>query len=375
MANLDTARISEKLQFRRNRLLDRIRRGGPVGRLQLARTLRISNSRVCEVVQEMLDEGLILEELTGNSRRGRRPVPLRVNPHYGQILGLDFEAKRMRLAAVDLAGGVDWQRQEPLAPVKDRRDLIDRLLRLIDDGAARVRGGGHRLLGIGLAAPGIIDRHTGTLVHYDFIEAARDIPLRDLVASHTELPSALDNNIRAYALTEWMSGAAQHLKSFICLAVRSGVRAAIMQDGRLLDGSHGLAGAAGYIAIASEKAASQWSTFHELVSEQALGVDVESKTFHLSDARAQRAGELVGAQLATFANLLDPEAIVLAGKLIQPDGQLWPWIERTYRRFVLPDIADRVQLLSSRAGPFAAAVGAAHRCFQLLFPVEPSLYS
>ena len=369
MADLDTAHIAEKIKFCRNRILGQIRRDGHAGRLQLARALRISNSRVCKVVQGMLDEGLVLEEFRGNSRRGRRPVPLRVNPDHGQILGLDFEAKRMRVVAVDLAGGVNWEHREPLTPVTNRQDLIDRLMRLIDDGIARVRGDGHRLLGIGLAAPGIIDRRTGTMVHYDFIEAAHDIPIRDLVASHTGLPCAFDNNIRAYALAEWMSGAAQHLTSFVCLAVRSGVGTAIMQDGRLLGGSHGLAGEAGYVPIPSGKAASQWKTFHELVSEQALGLDVESETFELSKARAQRAGELVGAQLATIANLLDPEAIVLAGKLIQPNGLLWPWLERTYRRFVLPDLSDRVQLLASRAGPFAAAIGAAHRCFQLMFPV------
>ena len=174
-----------------------------------------------------------------------------------------------------------------------------------------------------------------------------------------------------YQHAEWMSGAAQHLTSFVCFAVRSGVGAAIMQDGHLLGGSHGVSGEVGYVAIPSDKAASQWKTLQELVSEQALGLDVESTNFGLSDARARRAGELVGAQLATFANLLGPEAMVLAGGLIQHGGPLWPWLERTYHRFVLRELGDRVQLLSSRAGAFAAAIGAAHRCFQSLFPIRP----
>ena len=56
----------------------------------------------------------------------------------------------------------------------------------------------------------------------------------------------------------------------------------------------------------------------------------------------------------------------------QPDGPLWDTIERTFRRFVLPDVAGRVQLLPARLGPFAAAIGAAHRCFENLYPVERS---
>jgi len=369
MADLGTAKISEKIKFRRNRLLALVRRSGTIGRLKLARSLRMSNSRVCQLVQEMLDHGLLLEELTGTTRRGRRPVPLRINPDYAYMLGLDFEAKRMRLVAVDLAGHLVWQCQQPLGPVADRAELIHRLLDMIDRGIAEVRARGRPLLGVGVAAPGIIDRRTGTIVHHDFIDAARNVPLRDLVATHTGLPCAVDNNIRACALTEWMSGAAQHLETFICLAVRSGVGAAIMHRGQLWDGSHGLSGEGGYIPVPDSRPASRWKRLHELVSEHALGIDAESEPSGLSESRAQRAGEWVGAQLAALANVLDPQAIVLAGRLIQPDGPLWPALERTYRRFLLPDLADRVQLLPSRAGPFAAAIGAAHRCFQLLFPV------
>ena len=370
MANLDTAKIHEKLKFRRNRLLDRVRRDGPVGRLQLARLLRMSNTRVCEIAQEMLDEGLVLEEFTGNSRRGRRPVPLRVNPGYGHLVGVDVEAKRMRLVAVDFAGNRVFGYREALSPPASREAFIARLLTFIETGLKEIPAELANVLGIGLAAPGVVDVRSGTLLHYDLLEVARDLPLRDLVASRTGLPTSLDENIRCYTRAEWMSGAARHLSSFICLAVRSGVSAGLVLGGRLHEGSHGFAGKAGYFPICGNAAASRWKTLMETVSEQALGVDVEAANYELSDSRARRAGELIGGQIAMMATLLDPEAIVLAGGLVQPDGPLWPSLERTYRRFVLPDIAERVQLLPSRLGPYAAAIGAAHRCFEMLYPTE-----
>ena len=368
VAVLKASTVKEKVQFRRNLLLDHIRRFGPIGRLELGRQLRMSKSRVCEVIQQMLDQRLVLESLNGTERRGRHPVPLRLNPEHGYLLGFDFEAKRMRLAVVDFAGNVRWRQQKALRPMRNRQALVDRLLSFIDVGLLRIRSQFGRALGVGLAAPGVIDRRTGTIVHYDFIDAARDVPLRDLAAARTGLSCSMENNIRAYARTEWMSGAARHLSSFICFAVRSGVGAAIVQDGRLLAGSHGFSGEAGYVPVPSNRAASQWKTFQQIVSEHALGVNVEAKSFHLSEARAKRAGELVGAQLAALATLLDPQAIVLAGGLIQPASPLWPWIERAFRRFMLPDLADRVQLLPSRVGPFAAAIGATHHCFQMLYP-------
>ena len=105
---------------------------------------------------------------------------------------------------------------------------------------------------------------------------------------------------------------------------------------------------------------------------KALDVDVDANNFSLSKKKAKVAGELVGAQAASWAALLDPEGIVLAGALLEADGPLWPYISATYDRFILSDIAERVPLLHSKVGPYAAALGATQQCFQELFPTTVS---
>ena len=87
-----------------HRLLRQIRRQGRATRLDCSRALRISNSRVCDLIQQMLDEGLLVEEGNGAERRGRKGSPVRVNPEYGHLVGFDMEAKRLRLVATDFAG-------------------------------------------------------------------------------------------------------------------------------------------------------------------------------------------------------------------------------------------------------------------------------
>jgi len=361
------------MEMRKNLLLQNIYRNGPIGRLELGRNLRLGKSRLCEVVQEMIDEGLLIESLKGTERRGRRPVPLSANPDYGSFVGLDFEAKRMRIVLVDFGGKVLFQERQHLTPMKDRQELIKSILGFIDKGLGAAREFKAKVLGVGVAAPGIINRTTGTLVHYDFIEAARNIPIRELVKNHTDLPCVVDNNIRSYALTEWTSGAARKMSDFVCLAVRSGFGSAIMLDGRLLDGIHGFSGEAGYSPVPSDRPVSEWKTLQEVVSEKALDVDVDAKTFSLSKDKARIAGELVGAQAASLAALLDPEAIVLVGALLEVDGPLWPVIDQTYHRFTLPDVADRVPLLHSLVDSYAAAKGATQRCFQELYPITSTV--
>src|SRR5215212_9259981 len=95
---------------KRHTLLQSLHRRGSASRLHLARQLRISNSRVCNLVDEMLEEGLLAEDAAGNGeRRGRRGVGVRLNPKYGHLVGFDMEAKRLRLVLSDFAGQIVWE--------------------------------------------------------------------------------------------------------------------------------------------------------------------------------------------------------------------------------------------------------------------------
>jgi len=320
----------------------------------------------------MIDSKLIIEHLEGTERRGRRPVPLTPNPDYGCFVGLDFEATRMRVVVVDFTGKVTFVREERLQLLADQKGLIATLLEFVDEGLEAAKELNTPVLGIGVAAPGTIHRKTGTLVHHDLIETARNIPVKDLVEQHTQLPCIVENNIRCYAMREWTDGAAKKMSNFVFVAVRSGFGLAIMVDGKAINGSHGLSGEAGSTPVPSSNPVSRWKTLNDLVSEKALLKGVESNGNSISQEKAKSAGEILGALTASLATMLDPEAIVLAGNLLQPNGPLWEAVHQTHNRFMLADMKDRVALIPSQVGPFAAAVGATQRCFQEIYPTQIS---
>ncbi len=220
------ARVPEQStseRFKRHSLLQALHRRGTSSRLQLARELRISNSRVCDLIDGMVAERLLREEQIGEQRRGRRGVGVRLNPRFGHLLGFDMEAKRLRMVVTDFAGEVVWQTRKNLRPPRTRKMFVDQILGFIKDAISQVKQRFPRLMGIGLAASGVIDLHRGTILHYDFVPEAENLPLRDLISEHTGLACVMVNNIRAMTLAEWTSGAAKGLKTFACVAVRSGV--------------------------------------------------------------------------------------------------------------------------------------------------------
>ena len=110
---------------KRHRLLHALHRRGTASRLHLAKELRISNSRVCDLIEHMVEQGLLREEIgTANrQRRGRRGVSVGLNPTFGHLLGFDMEAKRLRLVVANFSGEIVWERRKALRPPKDRLDL------------------------------------------------------------------------------------------------------------------------------------------------------------------------------------------------------------------------------------------------------------
>jgi predicted NBD/HSP70 family sugar kinase len=361
---------------KRHRLLHALHRRGTASRLHLAKELRISNSRVCDLVEHMVEQGLLREDVgaANRQRRGRRGVSVGLNPTFGHLLGFDMEAKRLRLVVTNFSGGIVWERRKALRPPKDRQALVNEILAFLDSSLEEIRRQFSPLLGIGLAASGVIDTRRGVILHYDLIPQAADLPLRGLISEHLGLPCVMENNIRAMTLAEWTLGAARGMNSFVCMAVRSGVGAGVVLNGRLLSGSHGFCGETGYMVLPTRGSASRWKNLQQTVSETAMGIDIEAAGFGISSRVARCAGELIGSQLASIAALLDPEAIVLGGSVLNPDGPVWPHVLSAFRTTALHELVERVQLLPARLGPFAAAQGAAYRCLYELFPVTAAAH-
>ena len=356
-------------RFKRHSLLQALHRRGTSSRLQLARELCISNSRVCNLIDGMVDEGLICEEQVGEQRRGRRGVGVRLNPRFGHLLGFDMEAKRLRLVVTDFAGQIVWQTRKTLRPPRSRQMFIDQVLSFVESSISDVKSKFPRLIGMGLAASGVIDTHRGVILHYDLVPHAVNVPILELIREQVNLPCVMENNIRAMTLAEWTIGAAKGLRTFACMAVRSGVGAGVVLEGRLIAGEHGFCGETGYMVIPSSAPMGRWKSLQQTVSETALGLDVEANGSKISESIARRSGEILGSQIASIAALLDPQAIILGGGMLSPDGPVWPHVVRTYRQTALAELAQKVPLLPAQLGPFAAAQGAAYRCLYELFPL------
>jgi glucokinase len=195
----------------------------------------------------------------------------------------------------------------------------------------------------------------------------------------------------AIVSAEVWAGAARGLNSVVCLWIGDSVVAGIMVDGRPLNGAHGLAGSAGWLAI-NPVERQDYRKLGSLTAEVSTRGIARRLAWRIQtgdeSAVLQRAGSLeaitaqhvfdgarggdglsisvvrdvakyIGMAVSNLASAIDPEAVVLAGPMTAAGDLLFEPIRQEAVRRVPPSMAEHFRLELSPLGADAIAIGAA----------------
>ncbi|MPY88263.1 MAG: ROK family protein [Luteitalea sp.] len=389
-----------KLAAKKGRILNEVFRRERCSRFDLARRLNVNAAMVGTYVDEFLREGLLVEREPVQSRPGRAPVPLQLNPQHGCFLGLDFEALRARAVLCDFAGETLRREEIKIRSGATREDV----LRVIVSLAKRLADRADRpLLMVGVAAPGQVDCLAGRILHYRLLRDFDQVPVREQFAAVFDVPIFVEDNIRAVAFGELMRGSGRGSHNFLCLAVRSGVGLGIVIDGKLYRGAKAMAGEAGYMVVSTREGPrlitdlvsatgfvqeirallGSWQSTTRRKQLVEKGDDlsltdivaVAESGDRLLHERLEMLGTHLGMLAANLANLFAPERIVLTGEVLTCSMLIRQSMERTFREFTLPQLLKTVYLSDGTLGGFAGALGVAWLGFTKVFPEEEAVFS
>lgn len=96
---------------------------------------------------------------------------------------------------------------------------------------------------IGLSFPGIVDsQRSKVLSKFVKYKNASEFDFKKWARQEWNLPVALENDDRAALLGEWTKGAGKGYENIVLLTLGTGVGSAVLLEGKLLRGSHFLAG-------------------------------------------------------------------------------------------------------------------------------------
>jgi predicted NBD/HSP70 family sugar kinase len=352
-----------------------------LSRADVAGATGMSRATAARLVDELVAGDLVDEaDREPTPRRGRPATPLVAGARIG-ALGLQVDAGLLAARVLDLRGRVVAETVEDGDFVgSDPAATLDRLGRLAG-GLTAALPTGLRLIGAGLALPGIVDADAGVLLRAPNLGWTDERPA-DLLAPH--LPDGLllhlgnEADLAARAFADEAPGRPGKHRDFLYLSGQIGVGGAIVHAGEVLGGSSGWAGEVGHVCVDPDGPAcrcgstgclEQYAGRHALLAGAGLALDTPAgRLRELAAAGDPAALQALGTAaralavaLASIVNVLDVPTVVLGGHLGELADLLHDELEEGLSRRVLSARWRRPQLEAAQSVPAAGATGAALR--------------
>ncbi len=352
--------------------------GRPISRAQLAAMSGLNKSTVSSLVEGLLDWEFVHEVGLSEPRTGRPGLLLDINPDAGRILGAEIGVETVSVVMADFRARVVWRREEPRPAAESPEATLARLVEILDCAMAEARDEDQRLFGIGLGAPGLIERATGSLLFAPNLRW-RDVPLREPLARRYGVPVYVDNEANAAALGEQFLGVARQATNLVYVSGGVGLGGGIIIDGRLFGGRNGYAGEIGHMALSGDGepcACGSHGCWETLVGPKAIvrrvrdlvaaggpspalmaaaGGCVEDICMDdVLEAARQRdplvlqaldeVGQSLGQGIANLVNAFNPDLVVLGGVLSLAGSYVLESARRTVAQRALAASADGLEI-------------------------------
>jgi predicted NBD/HSP70 family sugar kinase len=245
LKRIHTAHFGTMRAINRQIVLNYVRDRGPISRAEIARRTSLQRSTISEIVDLLVEEGLVEEVGPGVSTGGRCPKLLALRASGAAAIGIDIAPTHTTVAACDLSGSVLEREVFETHPDFEQtiRRAVSAATRLIGQSPGKIEG-------IGVSLPGLVDPSTGRLVYVPYFKW-RDLDVGRRINVATGLKVAVDNDANAAALAELWFGRAEvsEARDFIMVFIAEGVGTGIIFDRQIYRGEGGAAGEFGHMVI------------------------------------------------------------------------------------------------------------------------------
>ncbi len=313
-------------------------------------------------------------------------------------IGVDLGGTSLYAAVVDTeTGQIYGQAKRKARAELGAVGVTKRVVKTVERAILRSGVKRKRLIGVGVGVPGPIDAEGGLVIRLTNLGPTWDgFPLAQTLERRLKLPVVIENDVNVGAVGEHCFGAGRGASDMVALFVGTGLGGGVILDGKLRTGFRGSAGEVGHMLLRAdgdpcgcgehghaEAYASRTAIERSIRKAIAAGepsmlaetIEVEGRPLLTSKyiQRAYEAGDAVavnairsaqyylGLLIADCVNLLDPEAVVVGGGVLERMGDAYLEPVRGYARqhFLNKHAMETVRIVAAELGDSSGAVGAA----------------
>ena len=383
-------RTAEKRRIRKHQILDSIRRLGPLSRVDVANDLGFNLPTVSSLVDDLVVEGLVIEDKAKPTSIGRRPIPLRLNENAACVMGIDIGKTRTIGLLMNIGGTI-------LTRIEEGSDAFEGVFpdaQWVDGFCNRLfasyEGELPLLAGIGVGLPGLIYRaHSG---ERKIMEPYAQL-IKDGLEARFKVPAIVLNVARMMAFgIRWFGqdDSEEPVKNFAAVALGYGLSMGSVIDNHLFLGSHGHAGEFGHLPLGEpgvECYCGGNCCLENIVSGSGLermatqaGLVEKGKQF-IAEELAQRArsgdsqaqdiwnrfADALARGIGTIICLHNPGKIYLAGRVAHAADVFMPRLQETLARTTVAAMVQETEVtvtpLMDEAGSLGTCACVLHHIF------------
>ena len=361
----------------RSNVLNSVKIFGPIARTDIARKLSLSPATISGITAELIENNLIYEKEAGDSKGGRRPILLAINPRGGYVIGFKLTEDHVTGVLTDLKSSVianitsSLKGRSPQDVIRAFEDGVKELLVLGKVKKSKLRG-----VGIGLA--GIVDSQRGILRHSPFL-GWDNVPLGDMLEKRLSVPVTVDNDVNTLTFNEQWFGIGQGIDNFLTVTIGRGVGLGMVINGQLYRGPHGSSGEFGHMVMDPNGPVCDCGNrgclealiadpgvlrkARKVFGDQDLTMDDLLGLAQNGNIKAvnifSEVGNTLARGIANLINVLSPGLIIISGEGVRAGDLIFDPMRNALPKYIMPGLAKDTEIRIDTWDDNAWARGAA----------------
>lgn len=344
---------------------------------------------IAKAINELIDEGFVVEQGYAPSSGGRRPLLYSIKPDAMYILAIAMDQLSTRIQLLDLFNHPVANALTVDLKLFNNSDALNILVKNINKYIDKAPVSKDKIAGIGIGMPGFVNVIEG--INYTYLHSGNK-SLTQYLSDETGLPAYIDNDSSLIALAEQKFGIAKAQKDVMVINLGWGIGLGMIINDEIYRGHNGLAGELSHIPLSEddtlcvcgkrgclETAASMLVVTQKALEGIHAGRITSLKTNDtkpsksLGDAIMEAAshgdqfaielltdaGYKIGKALAILIHIMNPKTIVLSGRGARAGKILMAPIQQALHKYCIPRLAESTELLISDLGFDAELIGAA----------------
>ncbi len=294
-------------------------------------------------------------------------------------IGMDVGGTTFKALAVTPEGRILGRAHRLTEARRGAKVVIGRMVETIRRLEAEVSTPELTLAAVGFGIAGILDLPAGIVRRSPNLPGWEGTNVRELVGHHLPVPFTIDNDADAAVLGEAWLGAGRGMQHVVMVTLGTGVGGGVLINNTMLHGAQGYGGEVGHTVVdphgppcgcGSRGCLEQFASGTAIARMAApyygdITAKEVAQAAHRGEPLARhvfaQAGFYLGIACANFANLFNPQCIVIGGGVAHAFDLFIASMQAAMRQRTFVEVYDNLRIVPATCGTDAGGLGAARQ--------------